>query len=361
VSEQVRVVRVRVPFRKPFRTAAETFDARDSWLVQRMTEDGLTGWGEAVVETTQDEAVLQALLDDLVATGLPPAGPLLDRSGPAGRAFRAAYDGAGFDILALSDPLRDNGKRTVAVNAIVPASGPAESEAAAVAAVAAGFGTIKLKAGPRAKLRHLVAVVGAVRAAIGDEVAIRLDVNGTWDLDGAAERLRALSGFGLQYVEQPLATGDLAGAARLRALVGTRLAAEEAAQDLESVRAILDAEAADVLVVKPTRVGGPAAVGQIARLAADRGVPVVISTMFESGVGLALALDSATDVPSLPGWPAHERAHGLATADLLVDDLLRGRLEHKRGRMRAPHAPGSGALGVIVDEAAVRRYAVAPG
>jgi O-succinylbenzoate synthase len=122
---------------------------------------------------------------------------------------------------------------------------------------------------------------------------------------------------------------------------------------------VLDAGAADVLVVKPSRVGGPVPVAEIARLAAERGVPVVISSLFETGVGLAMGLACAADLPDVPGWPAVERDHGLATADLLRDDMLVAPLVVKGGRMRAPGGPGSGALGVTVDEAVVRWYEAA--
>jgi L-alanine-DL-glutamate epimerase-like enolase superfamily enzyme len=198
----------------------------------------------------------------------------------------------------------------------------------------------------------------AVRSAVGDAVALRLDVNGTWSPADAAERLRVLAGVGLQYVEQPLSPSALASAATLRDRTGTPLAADEAVASVEAARAILDAGAADVLVVKPARVGGPAAVGAIAALAAQRGVPIVISSLFETGVGLAAALACAATLPDVPGWPAAERDHGLATADLLADDLLVRPLAIAAGRMHAPGGPGSGGHGVTVDVKAVTRYRV---
>jgi O-succinylbenzoate synthase len=110
--------------------------------------------------------------------------------------------------------------------------------------------------------------------------------------------------------------------------------------------------------VKLSRVGGPVAVAEIATLAAERGVPVVISSLFETGVGLAAGLACAASLPDVPGWPAADRDHGLATSDLLRDDLLVARLLVKAGRMRAPGGPRSGALGVTVDESVVHWYEV---
>jgi o-succinylbenzoate synthase len=355
---------VLVPFRAPFETAAGTWTARESWLLRLEREDGRSGWGEAVLEDARDAPVLEALLDDLVATGLPPADSLVARAGAAGRAFRAALHGALLDLEASraagslgagegsTDPLG------VGVNATIGAVETAAAVEATRAAVAAGFRTLKLKAGPRDTTGSLVERLFAVRAAAGDDVALRLDVNGTWSPGRAAERLRALAGVRLQYLEQPLAPAALAEAAALRATSGTPIAADEAVESLEAARAILDAGAADVLVVKPGRVGGPPIVAQIAALAAERGVAVVLSSLFETGVGLATALACAAALPDVPGWPAAERDHGLATADLLRDDLLVRPLEVREGRMRAPGGPGSGGLGVVVDVRAVARYRV---
>jgi L-alanine-DL-glutamate epimerase-like enolase superfamily enzyme len=99
-------------------------------------------------------------------------------------------------------------------------------------------------------------------------------------------------------------------------------------------------------------------VAAIAALSAERGVPVVLSSLFETGVGLATALACAPALPDVPGWPAAERDHGLATADLLRDDLLVRPLVVTAGRMRVPGGPGTGGLGVVVDARAVARYRV---
>jgi L-alanine-DL-glutamate epimerase-like enolase superfamily enzyme len=358
-----RVHRVRVPFRVPFETAAGSWVARESWLLRVEHEDGRVGWGEAVLEDRRDVPVLEALFDELITAGLPPSPALVGRAGAAGRAFRAALDGARLGMTAPRPEagvtgLPAAGLPSVGVNAT---SGAGSTEAAvegAGRAIAAGFRTLKLKAARDETTAALVERLGAVRAAVGDGVALRLDVNGTWDPETAVERLRALEPLGLQYVEQPLDPGSIGEAAALRTLVRVRIAADEAVASVAAALAVLEAGAADVLVVKPGRVGGPVAVAEIALMAADRGVPVIVSSLFETGIGLAVALGCAASLPDTPGWPAAERDHGLATADLLEDDLLTRPLLVEGGRMRAPGGPGSGASGVAVDEAAVARYAV---
>lgn len=354
----VRFHRVRVPFRVPFATAAGSWMTRESWLVRIADDEGRAGWGEAVLEDEADIPVLEALLGDLAAVGLAPSPALVSRAGAAGRAFRAAFDGARLDVLAQDPEAMALEAPRVGVNAVLAATNVEAAAVAAAQAVEAGFRTLKIKAAPGDTTATLVARVAAVRAAAGDQVAIRLDLNGTWKLEEAVERLRALAGFALAYVEQPLPARDLVGAAALRGRTGVPVAADEAVDSVEGARAVLAAGAADILIVKPARVGGPVPVGEIASLAADAGVPVVVSSMFETGVGLAVALASAAVLPDVPGWPAAQRDHGLATADLLADDLILAPFAVEAGRMQAPFGPGCGGLGVTVDEAAVDRYGV---
>jgi o-succinylbenzoate synthase len=246
----------------------------------------------------------------------------------------------------------------VPVNATIGAGSIEESVDAAAAAIVAGFRTIKLKAGAREPAATLVDRVLEVRAAVGPDVALRLDANGAWTLDEAVARLRPLAGV-LEYVEQPLPVDALGDAVRLRMMTEVPIAADEAVTTPDDALTLVEQGAADVLVVKPARVGGPGAVAVIAARAAAHGVPVVISSLFETGIGLAAAIACAATLPDVPGWPADGRAHGLATAGVLVDDLLASSLIVEAGRIRAPFEPGSGGLGITPDDAALERYGVA--
>ncbi len=147
--------------------------------------------------------------------------------------------------------------------------------------------------------------------------------------------------------------------AELRRSVRVPIAADEAAASVRDVRGLLAADAVDALVIKPVRVGGPSAVAAIAELAAERDVAVVISTLFETGIGIAAGVAAAAALPDVASsrWPIPPD-HGLATAGLLEHDLLAGSLVIEDGRIRPPWLPGSGGLGIVLDERALERFRV---
>ena len=360
----VRADKVRVPFRRPIATAREMWVEREAWIVRLVAGDGRIGLGEAVLDSGDGDTasiVLDRLVHELVMTApgdrLPTA-PELELHGAPGRAIRAALDSARFDLDGVPGADLAPGGTGVGVNATIPSIGPAAAGEAASQAVAAGYRTIKLKAGAERETELLVDRVRAVRAAVGPDVRLRLDVNGAWDLETATDRLDAIARFAFEYVEQPLAGDDPSVLAELRRRVRTPIAADETVTSLRSARHLLDAGAVDVLVVKPARVGGPIAAAEIAALARERNVPIVVSTLFETGIGIAAALAVAAALPLSPGLTDDGGLdHGLATAGVLEDDLLVKALPIADGRMRVPGATGGG-LGIALDERALARFLV---
>lgn len=340
-SSPAGAIRVRVPFRAPFATATGTWIARDAWILRIRDAEGREGVGEANLDPAADDAALERLAATVRHWA---SGGEVDQREAAGRAVAGAVEAARLDLgdLVLDDA---SGATSVAVNATIGSEDPAASVAAARDALARGFTTLKLKGGREGSIAELVDRLGAVRAGVGGAVALRLDVNGAWDVATARERLAALAPIGLEYVEQPIAPGDPADLANLRAVSDVPIAADESVETLETSRRLLSAGAADVLVVKPGRVGGPLVALAIAREAIAAGVGVTISTLLDTGVGLTAALRVAA---ALGGG-----VHGLATAEVLDSDLLATPLAVRDGCIVAPDGAGT-----ALDEAAVDRYAV---
>jgi O-succinylbenzoate synthase len=233
-------------------------------------------------------------------------------------------------------------RSSVPVNVTVPAVGP--EQAAATVRRSAGCRTAKVKVGePGQVLADDQARLEAVRDALGPGGRVRVDVNGLWSLEEAVARIPVLdrAAGGLEYVEQPCATVEDLAACRRR--VDVPIAADESIRRAEDPYRVRDLEAADVAVLKVQPLGG---VRACLRIAADIGLPVVVSSALETSIGIAAGVALAAALPELPF------ACGLATVQLLTDDVVAD-----------PLLPVGGALAVRrpdVDPGALRRTAADP-
>jgi O-succinylbenzoate synthase len=155
-----------------------------------------------------------------------------------------------------------------------------------------------------------VALVAAVRDAVGPSTPIRVDANGAWDVELAVEMMTRLARYDVEFVEQPVARID--DLARVRRAVDVPIAADECIRSLTDARALRAAEAADLIVLKQQPLGGVRAALQVYETA---GVPAVVTSMMETSVGIAAGVALAAALPELP------YACGLATLGSLPGDV----------------------------------------
>lgn len=264
----VRAHRVRVPLRVPL--GGRSF--REATLVE-----GPVGWGEF--------------------------SPLPGYPCDPRRCEEAAREAA---LAAWPAPVRTK----VPVNALVPAVDGDRAAELTAEAVAAGITTVKVKVGG-GPLTEDADRVAAVRAALGPAGRIRLDANGAWDVDTAIGALDRLTGFDIELVEQPVA--ELADLARVRRRVAVPVAADESLRSLEDARRLAVLDAADAVVVKVQPLGGVRAALQVIEAA---GVPAIVSSLYETSIGLAAGVALAAALPELP------YACGLGTGALLAGDVV---------------------------------------
>ena len=217
------------------------------------------------------------------------------------------------------EPLRDR----VPVNVTVPAVGP--EQAARIVRDSRGCRTAKVKvAEPGQTLAEEEARLEAVRDALGPQGRVRVDANGLWSVDDAVTAIRRLdrAAGGLEYVEQPVAAVEDLAVVRRR--VDVPVAADESIRRAEDPYRVRDLEAADVAVLKVQPLGG---VRACLRIAADIGLPVVVSSALETSIGIAAGVALAAALPELP------YACGLATGQLLTDDVATPRLVPQDGEL----------------------------
>jgi len=198
-------------------------------------------------------------------------------------------------------------------------------------AVGAGYRAVKLKVGARG-LDADVERLRAARGAVGPDVELRADANGAWDRETAAAAVDALAGV-VDYVEQPLTADDLAGHADLRGR-GVPIALDESLAG-RSPAAVLAADAADVLILKPMALGGVDRARAAASRAIEAGVAPVVTTTIDGAVARAGAVHLAASIPGV-------RPCGLATAGFLATDLLADPAPVADGSAAVPEGPGLG-------------------
>jgi L-alanine-DL-glutamate epimerase-like enolase superfamily enzyme len=180
-------------------------------------------------------------------------------------------------------------------------------------------------------------------------MALRLDANGAWSEQQAIEMLAALADHEIEYIEQPVAPGGLETLKRVREASSIRIAADEDASDIPAAKRVIEAGAADILVLKPQSLGNFHSTAYLIGRARANGVGVVITTSIDAGIGTAAALHLAAAMNN-------GVAHGLATLPLLEDDLItEPGLSVQDGVLCVPAGHG---LGVELDEDALDRYAV---
>jgi L-alanine-DL-glutamate epimerase-like enolase superfamily enzyme len=114
------------------------------------------------------------------------------------------------------------------------------------------------------------------------------------------------------------------------------VAADESAVRLADLRRVLDAEAADLVMLKPSAIGGIGRALEAVDLAEAAGVQVATTSFLDGAIGVLCALHlTASLAGPLP-------ASGLATSALLANDLA-DPPQPEGGRLRVPPGPGLGA------------------
>ena len=138
-----------------------------------------------------------------------------------------------------------------------------------------GVRTFKIKIGQQDHQQDIERV-RAVREAIGQDASIRVDGNAAYSLVDARYVLNELSRYHITDAEQPLARGNLRSLAELRRTVGIAIAVQESVSSPEDALAVLEEQAADLLKIKLTHIGGFERAREVAAVVGARGLPVVI-------------------------------------------------------------------------------------
>ena len=194
IITQIRLGRISVPLRTPFKTALRTVSSVEDVIVEIHTDCGAVGYGEApptgVITGDTTGAIIGAIRDHI-------AGHLIGRNVDEfetllqtvqnsivhNSSAKAAVDMALWDLYGqlYSIPvykLMFGSRKKITTYITISVNDPEMMVQDALRAVARGYDCLKMKVGVNPELD--VARLRAVRAAVGKDITIRIDANQAW-------------------------------------------------------------------------------------------------------------------------------------------------------------------------------------
>jgi L-alanine-DL-glutamate epimerase-like enolase superfamily enzyme len=305
--------------RTTVRAAWGTLDRRELLRVRLRDTGNDFGFGEAAPLEAYDGVSLAAVRAEL-ERGEPTLPHAVAAVNMAEWDLRGRRDSRPVAALLAEDPLP-----AVPVNALVTAEDRETASAQAATAVAAGFRCVKVKVGVGDDAGRLA----AVRAAVGSDVALRIDANGAWTVEEAIATLGALGPVGIELCEEPVHGVEALRA--VRAAVEIPVAMDETALEPGAP----GSGAADAVCLRVGAHGGISRVLETAAAARGAGSDVYLASTFDGPVGVAAGLHAAAALRVT-------RPCGLAT--LALFDGLADPFPPADGAIALPDKPG---LGVV--------------
>ncbi len=341
-------------------------------FVKLYTDAGHTGVGEATVEGS--ELTVAACLEEFgrYLVGKDPFSiehhlEMMNRdwywrTGVIHRSALSALEAAMLDIKgkALGVPVyellggRHRDRLPCYANAwFTGAREPAEFAAKAEATLKMGFKALKWDPFGMSYLRmdraarnKAIAIVAAVRDAVGPDIELLIEGHGRLNVPTAIAMGQELARFRPYWFEEPIPPESIDALAEVRARCGIPVAAGERYYEPERFRELVERGAADFLQPDICHVGGLMEAKKIAGLAHMRYLPIAPHNPM-GPVGNAMTMHLAAAIPNF------EMLETMATDVPRRGEVAPEDLVMVNGDMLISDRPG---LGIDIDEEACLRY-----
>ena len=352
-------------------------------LVKMTDAAGLAGWGEApALKDWGGEfgryfgespgttiLVIQQYLAPAAQGCLP--GEIAELHARMDRAIKgfpyakAAVEFAAFDLagkqcgLPVHRLLGGANRHRIAVTHSIGILGFEEAEREVAKVATEGIRTIKIKVGVDPD--RDVEMVRRIRETVGPGMALCVDANQGYRTPGEAIRtLRRMERFYLIYFEQPVE--GIERLAEVARAIDVPVMADESAWNAHDVIQIIEKRAAQIVSIYTTKPGGLYRAMEVAAVARAAGIICNVNGSVETGVGNLANLQLAAAAPAavlscvVPVSTPAEAQSGQIAGIYYKDDLIAEPMRYADGSIELPTGPG---MGIAVDEAKVRKYAVA--
>ena len=306
---KVRLGRISVPLRTPFKTALRTVNSVEDVIVEIHTDTGHIGYGEApptgVITGDTTGAIIGAIQDHIGKLILgrevdefEDLLQLVQKSMVHNSSAKGAVDMALWDLYGQLynipvHKLMGGSKKQIVTDLTISVNDPEVMVKDALDAVARGYDCLKMKVGVSPELD--VARLSAVRKAVGNDITIRIDANQAWTPKQAVKILNSMQdqGLDIELVEQPVKAHDFEGLKYVTERSYVPVLADESVFSPEDAMTIMKMGAADLINIKLMKCGGLYNALKIASAAEVFGVECMIGCMLEAKIAVNAAVHLA--------------------------------------------------------------------
>lgn len=305
----IKLGRISVPLRTPFKTALRTVNSVEDIIVEIHTDTGNIGFGEApptgVITGDTTGAIIGAIEDHIKKTiigmnvenfeeiMLKLNNCILKNTSAKAAVDIALYDLYGQLYNAPLYKLLGGYRNKIITDITISVNEPEEMAKDSIDAINRGYNTLKIKVGKDSKKD--MERMKAIRKAVGYDVNLRIDANQGWRPKEAVKILRDMEDAGLQieFVEQPVSAHDIDGLKFVTDNVAIPVLADESVFSPMDALNILQRRAADFVNIKLMKTGGIYNALKICSLAEIYGVECMIGCMLEAKVSVTAAVHLA--------------------------------------------------------------------
>lgn len=361
----VEVQSTKIPVVRAHQMAIGTTNFQENVIVRLYTDEGFIGLGEAphmvghsqlgetphTVRVILRHKLVPAILgmDPMNQEGLIVA---LNKAVPGNQRAKGALVMAAYDVAgkALNTPVYNllGGKfrDSVPLSWSLPIVDIKTAVDEGLQMVDRGWRILKVKVGRKAADED-IAMVKALREAVGDSISIRADANQAYDFKTAIRVMNGMAPSRLDFLEQPLHMDDLDGMAEITRQSPIPIMADESAKSLENLAMIAHKRAADYVSIYIIGPGGILNSKKMASLAQAFRMRGYVGGALESAIGASAGLHLAASSPSI------DLGCEMGGQYLLREDIGVEPIKFENGAYIVPTGPG---LGVELDEAKVAKY-----
>ncbi|MBM7579151.1 dipeptide epimerase [Jeotgalibacillus terrae] len=358
----IETFRVRVPLKKPFKTALRTLTVSDSVIVKITDEEGRTGYGEAPpthVITGDSLAGIEEAINGIIAPQCVGQSLLnrenllhtINKAMVRNTSAKAAVDCAIYDLLAqhADMPLYQflgGSTDSFDTDYTVSVNEPEEMAEDAKQFNQDGFSVQKIKVGTGA-IEDDLKRIRAIREKT--DCTLRLDANQGWTAKEAVYAISRMEdeGLNIELVEQPVKAHDIQGLKYVTDHTYTPIMADESVFSPQDAIRVLEMRAADLINIKLMKAGGIHQALIIAKLAEAYDIPCMTGSMIETKVGISAAAHFAASQRIITRYDFDAPL-------LLAEDIVGGGVQFDRARMTFSGTAGLG-IESIKDDAVIGR------